>query len=223
MIRTKSCRFTGRNCRCSKFQYSPRVPSASLPRSVLVVGSGGREHAIVLALQKSPAAPKLFCAPGNPGIAELATCVPTAADDIPGLVALAQRENIEFVVVGPEVPLSLGLVDELAKAESRRTAPRPTAPDWKRRRSTRRKFFRSTTFPRHPPHSSTTWSARSNTCEVVLLRSSSKRTASRPAKAWSWPSRTTEAEEAVRALISLPGIRKSSSRTVSSERKPRCS
>ncbi len=85
----------------------------SLPRSVLVVGSGGREHALVNALHASPAAPRLYCAPGNPGIAEFATCVPVAADDIPGLVAFAQRENIEFVVVGPEVPLSLGLVDAL--------------------------------------------------------------------------------------------------------------
>jgi phosphoribosylamine--glycine ligase len=88
----------------------------ALPRSILVVGSGGREHALALALHRSPAAPKLFCAPGNPGIAELATCAPIAADDVPGLVAFAQREKIEFVVVGPEVPLALGLVDELARA-----------------------------------------------------------------------------------------------------------
>ncbi|ACB77298.1 phosphoribosylamine--glycine ligase [Opitutus terrae] len=86
-----------------------------LPRSVLVVGSGGREHALVLALAKSPAAPRLLCAPGNPGIAELATCMPIAADEVAGLIALAQREHIEFVVVGPEVPLALGLVDELTK------------------------------------------------------------------------------------------------------------
>jgi phosphoribosylamine---glycine ligase len=81
----------------------------------LVVGSGGREHAIIIALQKSPAMPRLLCAPGNPGIAEIATCFPVPADDVAGLVALAQREHVEFVVVGPEVPLSLGLVDELTK------------------------------------------------------------------------------------------------------------
>ena len=87
-----------------------------LPRSVLVVGSGGREHALVKALALSPARPRLLCAPGNAGIATDATCFPVAADNVAGLVALAQREQVEFVVVGPEVPLSLGLVDALAAA-----------------------------------------------------------------------------------------------------------
>ena len=88
----------------------------ALPRSVLVVGSGGREHALVKALALSPARPRLLCAPGNAGIAADATCCPVAADNVAGLVALAQREKVEFVVVGPEVPLSLGLVDALATA-----------------------------------------------------------------------------------------------------------
>ena len=87
-----------------------------LPRSVLVVGSGGREHALVRALRASPARPRVLCAPGNAGIAEEAACPPVAADDIDGLVALAQRERVEFVVVGPEVPLSLGLADRLVAA-----------------------------------------------------------------------------------------------------------
>ena len=87
----------------------------SLPRSVLVVGSGGREHTLVRSLAASPARPRVLCAPGNAGIAQDATCLPVAADDVPGLVALAQHEKVEFVVVGPEVPLSLGLVDALLK------------------------------------------------------------------------------------------------------------
>ena len=88
-------------------------PLSALPRSLLVVGSGGREHTLVRALLASPDAPRVICAPGNAGIAEEAPCFPIAADDIPGLVALVQRENITFVVVGPEVPLSLGLADRL--------------------------------------------------------------------------------------------------------------
>ncbi len=86
-----------------------------LPSSVLVVGSGGREHALVRSLLGSPAHPRVICAPGNAGIAQDAPCFPVAVDHIAGLIALAQQEKVEFVVVGPEVPLALGLVDELIK------------------------------------------------------------------------------------------------------------
>ncbi|HEU5079402.1 MAG TPA: phosphoribosylamine--glycine ligase [Opitutaceae bacterium] len=87
----------------------------SLPQTVLVVGSGGREHTLVRSCLASPAKPRVIAAPGNAGIARDATCFPVAADDIDGLCALAQREKVDFVVVGPEVPLALGLVDALAK------------------------------------------------------------------------------------------------------------
>jgi len=93
------------------------MASNSLPKSVLVVGSGGREHALVRAIAASPAAPRILAAPGNPGMAaDGAQCHSIAADAIDDLVQLAQRESIEFVVVGPEVPLTLGLVDALAAA-----------------------------------------------------------------------------------------------------------
>jgi phosphoribosylamine--glycine ligase len=87
-----------------------------LPKSVLVVGSGGREHALVKSLTASPTQPRVICAPGNAGIAEAVTCFTVPVDDIAGLVALAQRERVELVVVGPEVPLSLGLADQLLAA-----------------------------------------------------------------------------------------------------------
>ncbi len=83
---------------------------------ILVVGSGGREHALCWAIAASPLCTKLFCAPGNAGIAADAECVPVAAMDIAGIVALARREKIDFAVIGPEDPLAAGIVDALAAA-----------------------------------------------------------------------------------------------------------
>jgi phosphoribosylamine---glycine ligase len=83
---------------------------------ILVIGSGGREHALCWAIAASPLCAKLFCAPGNAGIAAEAECVPIGADDLEGLVAFASAQQIDFVVVGPEGPLVAGLVDRLAQA-----------------------------------------------------------------------------------------------------------
>ena len=82
---------------------------------ILVVGSGGREHAICWALAKSRHKPKLFCAPGNAGIASIAELVDIMSDDISGLVHWAKTYNPGLVIIGPETPLALGLADELLK------------------------------------------------------------------------------------------------------------
>ncbi len=78
---------------------------------ILVLGSGGREHAIGIKLSQSPQKPTLLFAPGNPGMAELGICHPIAADDISALLQLAKQEAVDLTVVGPEVPLVKGIVD----------------------------------------------------------------------------------------------------------------
>ena len=94
---------------------------------ILVVGSGGREHALCWAIAASPLCDHLYCAPGNAGIAEEAECVAIPADDIDGLLAFATRESIDFVVVGPEQPLVLGLVDRLEEAGIKAFGPSAAA------------------------------------------------------------------------------------------------
>lgn len=94
---------------------------------VLVVGGGGREHTIVWALSKSPKVTALYAAPGNAGIAKLATCVPIAATDIDGMIAYVKSEGIDFVVVAPDDPLYLGMVDAMEKEGIRAFGPKKGA------------------------------------------------------------------------------------------------
>lgn len=94
---------------------------------VLVVGSGGREHTLVWKLAQSDKISKIYCAPGNAGIAQIAECVSLGVEDIPGIVDFCQKETIDLVVVGPELPLTLGLVDALEKAGIKAFGPKQKA------------------------------------------------------------------------------------------------
>jgi phosphoribosylamine---glycine ligase len=80
---------------------------------ILVVGGGGREHALAWKIAQSPLVKKVYCAPGNPGIARHAECVPLRADDLVGILQFVREKSVDLTVVGPEDPLSLGIADEL--------------------------------------------------------------------------------------------------------------
>ncbi|MDO8661913.1 MAG: phosphoribosylamine--glycine ligase [Candidatus Omnitrophota bacterium] len=83
---------------------------------ILVIGAGGREHALVWKIAQSKLCDKIFCAQGNAGIAQIAECIDIKADDMAGLIDFARREKIDLTVVGPEVSLALGIVDAFQKA-----------------------------------------------------------------------------------------------------------
>ena len=95
--------------------------------NILIVGGGGREHAIAAALKKSPKVEKLYCAPGNGGISKLAECFPVKATDIDGMVELAEKLKPDYVFVAPDDPLVLGMVDRLNAAGFKTFGPRANA------------------------------------------------------------------------------------------------
>ena len=98
-----------------------------MKKKILVVGGGGREHAIIWKLSQSPNVGEIFCAPGNGGIAGIATCVPIKATDIPAMVQFATEQAIDLVVVAPDDPLAAGMVDALEAAGVRAFGPRKNA------------------------------------------------------------------------------------------------
>ena len=95
--------------------------------NILILGSGGREHALLWKLAQSPEATKLYAVPGNPGMAELAECVAGSIEDNASVVKLAQEKKIDLVVVGPEVPLTNGVVDALRAAGIKAFGPTKAA------------------------------------------------------------------------------------------------
>jgi phosphoribosylamine--glycine ligase len=94
---------------------------------VLVIGGGGREHAICWKLKQSPKVTQLYCAPGNGGIAQVATCVPIKATDVEAMVTWAKEQQMDFVVVAPDDPLALGMVDAMEAAGIPAFGPRANA------------------------------------------------------------------------------------------------
>lgn len=115
--------------------------------TVLVVGGGGREHALVWKLAQSPRIRRLICAPGNAGTASLAENFPVAASDLDGIVDLAVREKADFVVVGPDDPLAAGLVDRLQAAGVRAFGPTAAAARLESSKSFAKDFMRRHGIP----------------------------------------------------------------------------
>jgi phosphoribosylamine--glycine ligase len=113
---------------------------------ILIVGGGGREHAIAKKLAESPLCGKLYAAPGNGGIAELADCVPIPATDLEALPPSPGGKKVDYVVVAPDDPLVLGLVDLLAARGISAFGPSRPPPGW-RAASLFQKLYAP---PRHP-------------------------------------------------------------------------
>jgi phosphoribosylamine--glycine ligase len=114
---------------------------------ILVIGGGGREHALCWALHRSPLVEEIYCAPGNPGIAEVADCLPVSPGDIVEIADLAEKLHVDLTVVGPELPLSLGIVDEFTKRELPIFGPSRLAAQIESSKVFSKEFFRRHKIP----------------------------------------------------------------------------
>jgi phosphoribosylamine--glycine ligase len=117
---------------------------------VLVLGGGGREHALVWALRRSPRISQLYCAPGNGGIAEDAECLPADLKDLSSITALAERLQPDLTVVGPELPLTLGVVDEFTQRGWRAFGPTQAAARLESSKSFAKEFLQRHRIPTAP-------------------------------------------------------------------------
>jgi phosphoribosylamine--glycine ligase len=118
----KSCRFvlfftaTGLTLPCKIAEDEPSVQEViEYAMKILILGSGGREHALAWAIARSPRVKEVVCAPGNGGMAKIGRCVPVSLKDLNDLLRVVMEEKPDLTVVGPELPLSLGLADELER------------------------------------------------------------------------------------------------------------
>jgi len=117
---------------------------------ILVVGSGGREHTLVWKLKQSKLVSKIYAAPGNAGISLFANSVNIKADDIKGLANFAEKHHIDLTVVGPEVPLTLGIVDEFKKHGLRIFGPSQLAAEIEGSKAFAKEFMRKYHIPTAP-------------------------------------------------------------------------
>ena len=101
---------------------------------ILLIGGGGREHSLAWKIKQSPRVEQLFCAPGNAGIEQIAQCVKISSDDIDELARFAKKEKIDLTVVGPELPLTLGIVDTFLGEGLRVFGPCKDAASWREAR-----------------------------------------------------------------------------------------
>src|SRR6478736_3915252 len=114
---------------------------------VLVIGAGGREHALVWKLKQSPSVTKVYCAPGNAGIGLDCENVDIKATDFPQLIKFAKKEQIELTVVGPEIPLVMGIVDEFQKAGLRIFGPSKLAAELEGSKKYAKEIMRKANVP----------------------------------------------------------------------------
>ncbi len=114
---------------------------------VLVIGGGGREHALVWAIRRSPRVTEVVCAPGNAGIAEIARCLPVDQGSLEALLRLVEQEGPGLVVVGPELPLSLGLVDALKQRGVKAFGPTRAAAELETSKAFTKRFLQRHNLP----------------------------------------------------------------------------
>jgi len=143
---------------------------------ILVVGSGGREHALCWAIAKSPKCNKLFCAPGNAGISQVADCIDIAAEDLTRIVTFSKKENVDLVVIGPEGALVDGLADELIANGIKAFGPSKTAAHLEGSKAFMKDFFTKYNIPtaaygRFTDHEKATAYVKKNGTPIVIKAS----------------------------------------------------
>jgi phosphoribosylamine--glycine ligase len=117
---------------------------------VLIIGSGGREHVLTWKIKQSPLVSKIYCSPGNGGMSEIAECVDIAVNDIPGLLTFAKEQKIDLTVVGPEAPLTQGMVDVFEQAQLKIFGPKRKAAQLESSKVFAKEFMYENNIPTAP-------------------------------------------------------------------------